>query len=112
MEPVQNDPVIENGNIIEQKPYYLAHSNIKTLTFLDQKNKGTNWYEWRTRQQPIRTLSLLPVRIKITIEQTMPLYQKLAPKIKELKALGLSINEIGIRLNINTKTVRKSLIYQ
>ncbi len=43
MEPVQSDPVIENGNIIEQKPYYLAHSNIESLALLDQENKGANW---------------------------------------------------------------------
>ncbi len=35
MEPVQSDPVIENGHIIEQKPYYMAHSNIETLALLD-----------------------------------------------------------------------------
>lgn len=39
----------------------------------------------------------------------MTIYQALAPKIKELKALGLSNDEIAARLNINKKTVGKGL---
>ena len=50
MEPIQSDPVIENGNIIEQKPYYMAHSHIETLALLDQENKGANWLKWRKRR--------------------------------------------------------------
>ena len=50
MEPVQSDPVIENGNIIEQKPYYLAHSNIESLALLDQENKSANCLQWRKRR--------------------------------------------------------------
>ncbi len=106
MEPVQSDPVIENGNIIEQKPYYLAHS-IESLALLDQENRGANWYEWRTRWVPIRTLSLLSVKIKITIEEIMPLYKRLAPKIKELQILGMTNIEIARKLKISAKTVRK-----
>lgn len=64
----------------------------------------------RTRSQPIRTLSLMPVKIKITIEQKIPLYQKLAPKIKELKALGMTNAEISEKLTISTKTIHKALI--
>ncbi|KKM23567.1 hypothetical protein LCGC14_1613900 [marine sediment metagenome] len=37
----------------------------------------------------------------------MPLYQKLAPKIKELKALGMTINEITNNLRINKKKNQK-----
>ena len=62
------------------------------------------------QQVPIRTISFLPVKIKITIEQTIPLYQKLAPRIKELKALGLSHKEIAAKLNISRKTIRKGLL--
>ncbi|NGX63652.1 MAG: hypothetical protein KR126chlam6_01065 [Candidatus Anoxychlamydiales bacterium] len=58
---------------------------------------------------PIRTISLIPVKIKITIEQVAPLYQKLAPKIRELKALGMTQDQIAIKLNVSIKTVRKSL---
>ena len=63
----------------------------------------------RTRQQPIRTMSLIPVRIKITFDQTIPLYQKLASKIKELKALGMTYKDIAIALKISRKTIRKGL---
>lgn len=111
LEPVQNNPVMENGNIIEQKPYYMAHSNIETLALLDQENKGANWFEWRTRSQPIRTLSFLPVKIKITMNDNIPLYQKLAPKIKELKALEMTNMEIAERLNVSRKTVMKSILF-
>jgi len=39
----------------------------------------------------------------------VPLYQKLAPKIKELKALGMLHEEIAARLKISRKTVRKGV---
>jgi orotate phosphoribosyltransferase-like protein len=51
------------------------------------------------------------VKIKITIEQKIPLYQKLAPKIRELKALGMTSLEIAIQLEISKKTVKKGLGY-
>jgi len=56
LEPVQSDPIVENGRIIEQKPHYRASSNIETLALLDNEHKGSNWLKWRTRLQPIRTL--------------------------------------------------------
>jgi len=49
------------------------------------------------------------VKIKITIEQVVPLYQKLAPKIRELKALGMSNIEIAAKLQISIKTVKRGL---
>ena len=98
-----------NGHIIEQKPHCLAHSNIESLALLDQENKGANWLKWRTRWVPIRTISLISAKIKITFDQPMPLYQRLAPKIKELKALGMSNLEIEAKLNISKTTVRKGL---
>jgi hypothetical protein len=47
------------------------------------------------------------VQVKIPLNQSMPIYQKIAPKIKELKALGMSNIAIAKRLNINIKTVVK-----
>jgi DNA-binding CsgD family transcriptional regulator len=38
-------------------------------------------------------------------------YQKLAPKIKELKALGLPKKKIARKLKINIKTVGKALLH-
>ena len=64
----------------------------------------------RTRWVPIRTMSLIQVKIKITFDQTIPLYQKLASKIKELKALGLSNKTIAAKLKISRKTIRKALL--
>jgi len=58
--------------------------------------------------KPIRTMSLIPGRIKITIKEHIPLYQKLAPKIKELKALGITNNKIAKKFRISIKTVKKS----
>ncbi len=62
----------------------------------------------RTRSQPIRTLSFLPVKIKITMNDNIPLYQKLAPKIKELKLLGMTNIQIAKILKISQKTVKNS----
>ncbi len=79
------------------------------LALLDEERKSTNWYALRTRWVPIRTISLIPVRIKITFDQPVPLYQKLSSKIKELKALGMGNAEIEAKLNISKTTVRKGL---
>ncbi len=68
-----------------------------------------NWLQWRTRSQPIRTLSLMPMMIKITLEQIVPLYKKLAPKIRELKVLGMTNIEIAKSLKLSEKTIRKAL---
>ncbi len=54
-------------------------------------------------------MSLIPVQIKITYNNNIPLYQKLAPKIKELKALAMTNVEIATKLQISRKTVRKGL---
>ncbi len=59
--------------------------------------------------QPIRTMSLIPIKIKITMNEHIPLYQKLAPKIRELKALNMTIIEIATKLQISQKTIRRSL---
>ena len=31
------------------KPYYVAHTKIQTLALLDNKHKGSNWYQWRRK---------------------------------------------------------------
>ena len=33
----------------EFKPYYVAHTKIRTLALLDDKHKGSNWYNWRRK---------------------------------------------------------------
>ncbi len=43
------------------------------------------------------------------MNENVPLYQKLAPKIRELKALGMTQDQIAMKLNVSIKTVRKSL---
>jgi DNA invertase Pin-like site-specific DNA recombinase len=35
------------GHEKDFKPYYVAHTNIKTLALLDDEHKGSNWYQWR-----------------------------------------------------------------
>ena len=42
MEAVAGECVVENGNLIQNKPFYMAYSNIDTLALLDG-HKGTNW---------------------------------------------------------------------
>lgn len=49
LEPVPAECVVENGRLIENRPYYLAHTNIDTLALLDKEYKGTNWSLLRKR---------------------------------------------------------------
>ncbi len=48
LEPVPGDCVVENGQLIQTKPYYMAHTNVQTLALLDE-TKGSNWLQWRKR---------------------------------------------------------------
>ncbi len=36
MEPVPGERVAENGQLIQTKSYYAAHTNIQTLALLDE----------------------------------------------------------------------------
>ena len=63
----------------------------------------------RTKWVPIRTLSLIPVQIKITMDEDIPLYRKIAPKVRELKVLGMTNVEIAAKLQINRRTVWKAI---
>jgi len=48
LEAVPGECVVENGQLIQAKPYYLAHTNIQTLALLDE-TKGSNWLQCRKR---------------------------------------------------------------
>ena len=111
MEPVEGECVIENGQLIQNRAYYVAHNNIDTLTLLEE-SKGSNAFQRRTRSQRIRTFSLIHIQIKIPCHQALAIYQALAPRIKELKALELSNDDIATRLKIHKKTVIKGLLYK
>ncbi len=49
LEPVQGECVVENGKIIENRSYYVAHTSIQTLALLDEETKGSNWLQYRKR---------------------------------------------------------------
>ena len=38
--------IVSNGEK-KFKPYYMAHTKIRTLALLDERHKGANWYHWR-----------------------------------------------------------------
>ena len=46
---------IVNSENREFKPYYMAHTKIKTLALLDEKHKGSNWLQWRSVLDKVRT---------------------------------------------------------
>lgn len=43
----RGDDKEKDGNGRQFKPYYVAHTKIRTLALLDDKYKGSNWYNWR-----------------------------------------------------------------
>ena len=63
--------------------------------------------------QPIRTISELAARIVIQTPVRMALYQKLAQKVRELHALGMSLKNIADSLNVSLMTAKRAhrLIY-
>ena len=66
---------------------------------------------WRTQWGPIRTAALIPVKVKVPLNPTIAVYQKLAPKIKEMKAFGMSYREIYVSLKIDKKTISTAVNY-
>jgi len=67
---------------------------------------------YRTRLQPIRTISELQVRIIIPVETTVTLYKRISQKAKELKTLGMTFEAIAEALKISKNTVRRALRYK
>lgn len=58
LSPISLEPVLNPDNDFYSvvnaqegrfKPYYLAHIKTKTLALLDERNKGSNWFQWRGR---------------------------------------------------------------
>lgn len=49
LEPVPGECVVENGQLIENRSFYIAHTSIQSLSLLDEGAKGANWLQWRKR---------------------------------------------------------------
>ena len=62
--------------------------------------------ENRTRSLPIRTTGEITAHISIRPAIRTPLYQKIAPKVTELRLLGMPYQEIAKALQVS-KTVAK-----
>lgn len=87
----------------------MAYSRIDSLALLEE-SKGSNSLHCRTREGPIRTDSKIPMKLKVPCHQTLPIHEALAPKIRELKILGMTNRDIAFRLQIDRKTVAKGLL--
>jgi len=64
---------------------------------------------WWTRTHRIRTASALPFQVALVDTAARPVYQRIAPKTKQLRELGLSLASIGRRLGVTDKTVAKAI---
>jgi DNA-binding NarL/FixJ family response regulator len=80
---------------------------MQVVTYCKIKSFGKIKY-WRTRLQPIRTASEIQAKIIIQPLERIPLYQKLAQKVKELHLLGMTYEEIAKSLDVSKKTVKKA----
>ena len=58
--------------------------------------------------QPIRTASEIHAKIIIKPLERIPLYQKLAQKVKELHLLGMTYKEIAKSLGVSKNTIKKA----
>ena len=63
---------------------------------------------WWTRLQPIRTVGEITARIPIKPAQQVPLYQRIASKVTQLRLLGMSYKEIGQALHVSPSLARKA----
>ena len=93
------------------QPFESLARKLIRFRFSPEKKEAYTSLCYRSRSQPIRTASQIEVKIKISLNQVVPVYQKLAPKIKELNVLGISYRGIAERLGIDKKTVGKGLTF-
>jgi len=97
------------------RPYYLARTSIDTLALLDPmpgaegSESGSNSLRWWTRTQRIRTISALALEMHVSQIESLPAYQRIAPRAIVLQQLGLSDSAVGQLLRVADKTVRKSI---
>ena len=66
---------------------------------------------WWTRTQRIRTAAELPFEAVLADVAAAPVYQRIAAKALHLQQLGLGSAAIARRLDIDRKTVAKSLAW-
>ncbi len=79
---------------------------------MNERNKGSNWLQWRTRLQPIRTAAEITAQIKIYPVRQVYMYQKFSRKAKELRLLGMLYEQIAKSLNISKKTAINAYKYE
>ena len=48
------------------------------------------------------------MKIKITMNEVLPLYRRISPKVKELQALKIPDKDIAAILKISRKTIKKA----
>ena len=63
---------------------------------------------WRTRMQPIRTISEISAHIKILPTRQIPLYQKISLKTKQLRTLGMSYQQIAKSSNVGETYIKRA----
>lgn len=90
------------------KPYYQAHSKIKTFALLENSDLGSNSLQWWTWWEPIRTISEVPFEVQIPLSKPF-LFQTLSEAAITLKHQGLSYLAISKILKIDDKTVKKAI---
>ena len=64
---------------------------------------------WRTRLSTIRTLTEISVSIAITASSSVPAYQSISIKAKQLHALGMSYKNIVEKLNTSKTTIIRAV---
>ena len=79
----------------------LGHLSIVAVSILLNNLPGIA----RTRLTPIRTASEITARIPIRPTKAPPLYQRLAPKVAELRRLGMPIQAVARALGVSRTVV-------
>ena len=78
------------------------------LAGLNELRSTTLFEQWWARLHPIRTIGEITARIPIKSIQQVPLYQRIAPKVTQLRLLGMSYKQIGQALNVSPSLASKA----
>ena len=109
--PITLTPVVP----VAGRPSYVARTKFDTLKLLENldpdggPDPGATSIGWWTRHDSIRTLAQMPLDVELRRFQGPPLYQLIAPQVRQFHVLGFSNCVIADAAGVTEKTVRKTL---